>query len=418
MNELIRQVRFLNPVAETEEVADVWLADGKIKRVGASLKAKGETTVIEGKGLVLAPGLVDLYSYSGEPGYEDRETIASLGASAIAGGFTRLTLLPSTVPPVDSPATVTLIKQLAGSFSSNFPKLEVWGALTRGTKGEQMTELAQLAPEVQGFSDGRPLENLGLVRRLLEYLRPLGKPIALMPVDLKLRGEGVMREGELSVRCGLPGESVMAESSAIATLIEMVIELQTPIHIMRVSTARGVALIASAKAQGLPITASTPWTHLLLDTETIAQTYDPNLRLDPPLGNPRDKEALREGVKTGIIDAIAIDHRPYTYEEKTLPFPQTVPGMIGFELALPLLWQNLVVTGEWSALTLWKALSSNPQKCLLQTPIPLQAGERAELILFNPQQPWQVTPQTLKSSSENTFWLGQSLQGKVVKVWS
>lgn len=419
MNELIRQVRVLNPLAETEQVTDVWLADGKIKRIGASLRPKSsQTEVIEGKGLVLAPGLVDLYSSSGEPGREDRETIVSLGAAAMAGGFTRLTLLPQTVPPIDTPATVMLLKQLTQSFAPNFPKIQGWGALTLGTQGEQMTELMQLAEEVQGFSDGKPVANLGLLCRLLEYLRPLGKPVALMPVTPQLKGEGVMREGELSVRCGLPGEPVMAESSAIATLIEMVRELQTPIHIMRVSTARGVELIAAAKAQGLPISASTTWYHLLLDTEAVARTYDPNLRVEPPLGNQTDRLALREGVKAGTIDAIAIDHTPYTYEEKTVPFAQAAPGMIGLELALPLLWQHLVATGEWSALTLWKAMSTFPQKCLHQQPLGCQEGDRAELVLFDPQLAWQVDPQSLKSRSDNTFWLGQSLQGKVVRVWN
>jgi dihydroorotase len=198
--------------------------------------------------------------------------------------------------------------------------------------------------------------------------------------------------------------------------LELVEAIGTPVHIMRVSTARSVQLIQDAKARGLPITVSTSWMHLLLDTKTVG-SYNPSLRLEPPLGNPSDLAALRQGMRVGVLDAIAIDHTPYTYEEKTVAFAEAPAGAIGLELALPLLWHNLVETGEWSALELWRCLSTRPAECLLQTPSAIAPGQPAELTLFAPQLTWTVERQSLHSRSANTPWLGQQLSGRVVQTW-
>jgi len=283
-------------------------------------------------------------------------------------------------------------------------------------QGQQMTELAELAAVsgVAGFTDAQPLENLVLVRRLLEYLKPLGKPVALWPCHRQLRENGVMREGFDAIRFGLPSVPPIAETSALAALLEIVEFIGTSVHIMRVSTARSVDLIRDAKARGLPITASTTWMHLLLDTNAVSN-YDPNLRLEPPLGNPDDANALLRGVQQGVLDVIAIDHTPYTYEEKTVAFAAAPPGAIGLELALPLLWHNLVETGEWSALELWRVLSTRPAECLQQIPAAIAPNRQAEMTLFDPYLSWTVERHTLKSRSINTPWLGQKLSGRVVQ---
>jgi dihydroorotase len=269
---------------------------------------------------------------------------------------------------------------------------------------------------VVGFADGRPLSNLALVRRLLEYLQPLGKPVALWPCNSQLTGNGVIREGVQSIRFGLPGNPAIAESVALAALLEVVAAIGTPVHLMRVSTSRSVQLIEEAKAKGLPVTASTTWMHLLLNTEDLG-SYDPNLRLEPPLGNPVDQAALLRGVREGILDAIAIDHTPYTYEEKTVAFAEAPAGVIGLELALPLLWQTLVETGDWSALELWQRLSTNPAVCLQLAPAAIAANQPAELVLFNPQETWKADKHRLKSRAANTPWLGKQLTGRVLQTW-
>ncbi|MBF2007135.1 MAG: dihydroorotase [Chlorogloeopsis fritschii C42_A2020_084] len=424
---LLQQVRVIDPVSGTDQIADVLLSNGYIQLVASNISDIPSNTHIQDcRGLVLGTGLVDLYSHSGEPGFEERETFSSLLQAAAAGGFTRISILPDTSPPIDNPAVVAQLhnksrgaeeQRSRGEDNSPTPLLNIWGAITLEVAGKQMTELAELAAAgVVGFADRQPLENLVLVRRVLEYLQPLAKPIALWCCDRQLMGNGVMREGADSIRFGLPGNPAASETSAIAALIELVAAMGTPVHIMRVSTARSVELIAAAKAQNLPITASTSWLHLLLDTQAV-KSYNPSLRLEPPLGNPADLKALRQAVRTGIIDAIAIDHTPYTYEEKTVAFAEAPPGAIGFELALPLLWQSLVETGEFTALELWRALSSRPAECLNQTPSAIAPEQKTELTLFDPQQSWKVERKSLRTLSDNTPWLGQQLQGKVVQIW-
>jgi dihydroorotase len=411
--ELLQQVRVIDPVSGSDRIADVLIVDGIIQAVEDKIYHwPPDTSVRDCQGLVLGPGLVDLYSHSGEPGFEERETLVSLSQAAAAGGFTRLAILPDTKPAIDNPASLALLE---GRISP--PHLHFWGALTLGVKGEEMTQLAELASAgVVGFADGQPLSNLTLVRRLLEYLQPLEKPVALWPCDRVLAGNGVMREGPDSILYGLQGSPAIAETSPLAALLEVVEATGTPVHIMRVSTQRGVDLIQSAKERGLPITASTTWMHLLLDTEAI-KSYDSSLRIEPPLGSSSDRVALRQAVKQGIVDAIAIDHTPYTYEEKTVAFAEAPPGAMGLELALPLLWQNLVETGEWSTLELWRVLSTKPAECLKQTVNAIAPNQPAEITLFAPQQPWTVERQTLQSLSTNTPWLGQQLTGKVVQTW-
>lgn len=411
---LIRQVRVLDPLSSTDRQADVLIRQGLIEAIEPHLPVP-QVPVREGEGLILAPGLVDLYSSSGEPGYEERETLASLVTAAAAGGFTRLAILPTTTPPLDRFEAIQALKQRHENLGSS-TRLYFWGALSQNLAGEQMTELAELREAgVIGFSDGRPLENLGLLRRLLEYLQPFGQTIALVPTLASLRGKGVMREGHDSLRYGLPGDPYWSETAAIAAILEIVAAFPTPIHFMRVSTARGVELIAEAKGRGLPITASTPWIHLLLDTQALA-SYNPQLRLDPPLPNPEERLALIAGVRNGSLDAIAVDHTPYTYEEKTVAFAEAPPGAIGLELALPLLWEHLVWGGELTPLQLWQALSCNPLKCWQQTPISCAVGQKAELVLFDPQLSWTVDQSSLHSLSQNTPWWGQSLQGKVIQT--
>ncbi|WP_107666945.1 dihydroorotase [Cyanothece sp. BG0011] len=410
---LLRQIQVLDPVANTSIINDVLLGSGIIQAIDTHLDTiPPETNTIEGKGLILAPGLMDLYSYSGEPGYEDRETLHSLAAAAVAGGFTRVAILPDTTPPIDNLATLSHLKQQTQSIKS--VTFDFWATLTHQRKSQQMTEFAELAKGgVIGFTDNQGIENLGLLRRVLEYLKPLKKPLAIVAEFPSLKGNGVMREGYFSTTYGLTGNPAMTEATAVATLLEMVSAIQTPVHLMRISTRRAVELIAWGKARGIPITASTTWMHLLLDSENIC-SYNPNLHLDPPLGNPDDRLALIEGISQGIIDAIAVDHHGYTYEEKTVPFAESPPGAIGLQLVLPLLWQTLVETKTLSALKLWKALSSNPRKCMGEIVNPIKAGHPLELIVFDPQQTWRVNPSNLKSLNYNTPWLGQEIKGKVI----
>ncbi|MBD1872570.1 dihydroorotase [Nodosilinea sp. FACHB-131] len=419
--QLIQQVRVLDAVTQTDQVADVLVQDGVVTEIAPSLTViPASAEMIQGQGKVLLPGLVDLYSHSGEPGHEPRETLASLLAAGQAGGFTRLGILPNTEPAIDHPAMVEKLlarRQAIAQTNPSLPQLHLWGALTQGAQGQQMVELVELSEApIAGFADGRAIQNPLLVQRLLQYLRPLGKPVALWSCDRTLRDTGVAREGPFSLIYGLVGDPASSETAALAALLECVAEVGTPVHLMRISTGRGMELVRQAKERGLPVTASTTWMHLLFSAKDLGG-YDPNLRLSPPLGNPEDQAALIEGVKAGVVDAIAIDHTPHTYEDKTVGFPSAPPGAIGLELALGILWDTFVAQGDWSPLTLVQALSTNPAACWGQMPPTIQPQQSAEMILFDPSTTWTVAPSTLCSLSANTPWLGKEIPGRVLRTW-
>lgn len=400
---MFSQIRFLDPANRRSGWLGVELKNKQIQNF-----AQGQDSWADP--LILGPALVDLYSYSGEPGYEERDTLASLAQAAKAGGFGEVGILPICEPVLDQPAVLNLMRQRLQALEL-VPRFHFWGALTLGAQGQQLSEWGELQRAgVVGFTDGRPLTNLVLLRRALEYMAPLKKTLALVPADLNLRGQGVMREGPDSLRLGLAGDPASSEATAIAQIVALSQDYSTPIHLMRISTQKGVALIAQAKSQNLPITASVSWMHLLSDTEDLAG-YDPNFRLSPPLGTPGDRRALIEAVKQGIIDAIAVDHRAYTYEEKTLAFAESPPGAIGLELALPLLWQRLVEAEELTDLELWQALSSKPAQCL---GIPFKSHH---WLVFDPHHTWIANSQTLKTLGQNSPWWGKEIRGKVVQFF-
>ncbi|MCY7367214.1 MAG: dihydroorotase [Chamaesiphon sp.] len=409
MNQLFQQVRVLDPILPTERLADILVIDGVIKEVSSTTQLPTDLTITPGEHLILAPGLVDLYSHSGTPGHEERESIESLLLAAKAGGFVHVNILPDTLPALDRASSIISLDreyhQIAAQIP-NCPQIGYWGALTEGVAGKMMTELAELSTtNISGWADGCPISNPALIRRFLEYLKPFDRPIGLYALDRSLRGNGLARSGVAALKYGLPVDPVSSETAALAALIEIIADIGTPVHLMRISTRRGVEIIAAAKQRGVPITASATWLHLIADTTDLA-TYDPNFKLDPPLGTSDDRIALIEGVKRGVLDAIAIDHSPYTYEEKTVAFGEAPAGAIGLELALPLLWQHLVMSGKLSALELWAALSIKPARCLHQSP-PTQR------ILFDTQTAWTVTQNSLKSLSHNTAWLGREVIGKL-----
>lgn len=410
---LLEQVRVIDPQAGIDRPATVLLTPDRPPQLDpdlAQLPAAVTATLQRrsASGQILAPGLVDLYSRSGEPGHEERETWESLAAAAIAGGFTQVAVLPNTTPALDDGER--LGQRLAQSYPVQF---HYWGAMTQGCQGQQMANLAELATAgAIGFAEARSIEDWTLMRRVLDYSQFLKKPIALWPWSAALAGSGTAWDGPLALHYGLPSLPYLTETVPLAGLLEAIAELRTPVHFMRITTARGVELIAQAKAQGLPVTASTTWLHLIHSTEDLAD-YNPHLRLAPPVGNADDRSALQAAVKAGMIDAIAVDHSPYTYEEKTVAFGEAPVGAIGLELALPCLWHQFVTPGHWSATELWHRLAIAPAQILGLDPPSLSTGSGGWL-WFDPAAPWTVNPDTLRSRAHNTPYLGQSLQGQVL----
>lgn len=415
---LLQQIRIIDPTESKDYVADVLVVGGQIHAIEAQItNYPSNTQIIPSSDLILGTGLVDLYSHSGEPGAEARETLHSLAASAAAGGFTEVAVLPDTTPAIDNLEILTSLQQKTSQFKNNahpsLSQLHFWTALSIGKETKHLTELAQLSDRAIGFFQRLSFADLPLFKQALEYLQPLQKPIAIDLSQNQLTDNGLMREGIESIRYGLVGNPDYSETAAIAAILEIVASLSTPVHIMRVSTARGVELIAEAKRRGVPVTASTTWMHLLFSTKEL-KTYNPNLRLEPPLGNQHDLKALQQGIKTGTLDAIAIDHHSYTYEEKTVPFALSPPGAIGLELALPILWQTLVTANILSPIQLWQALSLKPRVCLQQPPSQVNNSHSSHLTLFAPQKTWFVNSQNTYSLGTNTFWWEREITGKVI----
>ncbi|WP_126147026.1 dihydroorotase [Synechococcus elongatus] len=406
MADLLHQIRVLDPAIAADRHCDVRIENGCLVAIADHLDPQPDDRIHAASDWILGPTLTDLYSRAGEPGAEPRETFASLAAAAAAGGFGRVVLLPEGDPWLDQAETLS-----ARSHQFNGVQLDYWAAYSRQGQGEQLSELAELAAAgAIGFGDGQPLANPAFLRQLLLYSHSLDRPLLIWPCDRQLRGKGRARQGSLALRWGLPIDPQSSETAALALLLELLADCPTPVHLMRISTARSVELIAQAQQRGLPITASVTWLHLLGNTADLTD-YDPNLRLAPPLPEPEEQLALQQAVQEGVITAIAVDHSPYLYEEKTVAFGEAPAGAIGLELALPQLWQTLVVEAGWSPLTLWQRLSTGPQQCLGETPRSLELGDR--VTVFDPHQTWTVSETSLRSQARNTHLLGQTLVGRV-----
>ncbi|MDX2271886.1 MAG: dihydroorotase [Cyanobacteriota bacterium] len=412
---LWRGLRLLDPLNDLDQEGDLWIEQGVIRYVGKAVeRIPAATTVVEARGWVAGPGLIDLYAQSGEPGFEQRETLASLAAAARAGGYTQVALLPSTHPVLDQREQLDRYPQKVGD-----PHWLPLMALTLGGQGEQLSELGSLAtsPGV-AFCQDNPGLSLVLLQRVLEYLQPFQKPLLIWAWDPRLAAGGGLFEGDWALRLGVKGIPATAETTQVASVLELLRRIPTPIHLMRISQSRSLELIAQAQQAGIPVTASTSWMHLLHSEADIwDHHYHPALRVQPPLTSLPQQQALISGIAQGILTAIASDHHPYTFEEKMLAFADAPPGAIGLELVLPLLWNHLVTRQQLTPLQLWKALSVGSATCLGLPPPHLQVDTPANLVLFDPEYAWQLTPETLHSRSQATCWLHQSMRGRVMGAW-
>ncbi|MEM9244388.1 MAG: dihydroorotase [Cyanobacteria bacterium P01_F01_bin.153] len=432
---LIENVRVVDPVSNSDRQATVWIANGKVEAINPDPTAEIPETaeVIDGQGCILGPALVDLHSTLSDPGYESRETLAEFLAAATAGGFGHVAVLPHTEPEIATPAQIYELNQRVQTLQSDHPHLAKclpWSSATVDRAGKQFTELGELRPAgAIGFTDAQPATDLVLCRRLLEYAAPLNCAIALWPWNPTLAGGGHLFEGPETLRGGLIKIPVAAEAAAVASVLELSDVHTAPLHLMRIGSDRAVQLIRQGKTRDAKITASTTWLSLvahsghitgetnLVGSDSPAAPYDSNFHCYPPLPHPRQRDELIRGIKDGTLDAIAIDHHAYTYEEKTVAFGEAPVGTLGYGLALPLLWQALVETGDLTALDLWRALTTGPAGVLGVEIKAIAPGNPADLILFNPAEPWTVTSENLKTQAANTPWLNRTIPGTIVKQW-
>jgi dihydroorotase len=407
MNLLLKGGRVIDPASGRDAVGDVAIADG---RIVAALAGKAER-VIDAQGLVVAPGLIDLAARLREPGFEYKATLESEMDAAVAGGVTSLACPPDTDPPLDEPGLVDMLRRRA--LALNRARVYPVGALTVKLEGRQLTEMAELAEAgCVAFSQAdAAVADTQVLWRALQYAATFGFPVWLRAEDLWLAQGGVAHDGEVATRLGLAGIPAFAETVALATLLELVRATGARVHVCRISSAAGVAMLRRARHDGLPLTCDVGVHHVHLSDRDLGY-FDAQCRLEPPLRSPRDRDALGAGLADGTIDCIVSDHTPVDEDGKHLPFAEAEPGATGLELLLPL----ALKWGVQAKLTLAQTLArvtSAPARILGVDAGRIAPGAPADLVLFDPQARYRVSAQALKSQGKNTPFLGLELAGRV-----
>ncbi|MFY8102603.1 MAG: dihydroorotase [Ramlibacter sp.] len=417
MKILIQGGRVIDPAGKFDEVCDLALAAGRIVGIGRVPEGFVPNKLIEARGCIVAPGFVDLAVRLREPGYEHEGMLESEMAAAVAGGVTSLVCPPDTDPVLDEPGLVEMLKMRAEKLHQ--ARVFPLGALTRSLAGEVLTEMAELTEAgCVGFSQAEAgLANTQVLQRAFQYAATFGYTVWLRPQEVHL-GKGVAASGPLATRLGLSGVPVAAETIALHTIFELMKVTGARVHLCRLSSAAGIALVREAKTQGLPVTCDVSINSLHL-TDTDIGYFDSRLRLSPPLRQQRDRDALSQALADGTVDALVSDHMPLDEDAKALPFAEAEPGATGLELLLGL----ALKWGQQSGAGLVRALgviTSEPARVLGASLGTLQAscgqlveGGVGDLCVFDPLAHWQVQPSNLRSQGKHTPFSGYELPGRV-----
>jgi dihydroorotase len=406
MKILIKGGRIVDAASKLDAVGDVAIAAGRIVGLGQAPADFSASKVIDAAGLIVAPGLVDLCARLREPGYEHEGMLESELAAAVAGGVTSLVCPPDTDPVLDEPGLVEMLKYRAEKLHQSrvFPL----GALTKALQGEALTEMAELTESgCVGFGQAEvPIANTQVLQRALQYAATFGYTVWLRPQELHL-GKGMAASGALATRLGLSGIPVAAETIALHTIFELQRATGARVHLCRLSSAAGVALLRAAKAEGLPVTADVSINSLML-TDTDIGYFDSRARLLPPLRQQRDREALQKALQEGVIDALVSDHNPVEADAKNMPFGEAEPGATGLELLLSaaLKWaqQHKLSTVEALArITIAPSkVLGNSLGTLSASVGHLSVGGAADVCVFDPAAEWSVQPEALRSQGKHT----------------
>ncbi|HVJ10890.1 MAG TPA: dihydroorotase, partial [Burkholderiales bacterium] len=402
----IKNGRVIDPASGKDGSGDVFISDGKL----SSESGKADR-VIDAKGLVVAPGLIDLSARLREPGYEYKATLESEMDAAVAGGVTSLACPPDTDPPLDEPGLVDMLRRRAKALSR--ARVYPVGALTVKLAGEALTEMGQLTDAgCVAFSQANAaLADTQILWRALQYAATFGYPVWLRAEDAWLAKGGVSHDGEVATRLGLPGIPAFAETIALSTILELVRATGARVHVCRLSSAGAVEMMRRAKAEKLPVSCDVGIHHVHLCDMDLGY-FDSHCRLEPPLRSQRDRDALSRGLAEGVVDCVCSDHTPVDEDGKHRPFAQAEPGATGLELLLPLTLKWGQARGLPLAATLAR-ITCEPARILGVASGRLAAGAPGDLVLFDPAAPLQVKAEALKSQGKNTPFLGHELAGKV-----
>jgi len=407
---LIHGGRVLDPASGRDEVADVLLVNGVVEAVGARLSA-ADAEVIDATGCWVTPGFVDLHTHLREPGQEYKEDIASGGRSAAAGGFTSIACMANTNPVNDDPSVTDYILDRA---RQDCPvRVYPVAAATKGLAGEVMTEMVALAKSgaVAFSDDGKTIMDSGMQRRVLEYSKLTGKPVMVHAEDRCLVNDGVVNEGPVSTKLGLPGNPAIAETVHVARDIQLAELTGAHLHVAHVSTAGAVALIRDAKNRGVHVTAEVTPHHLTL-TDEATLGFSTNAKMAPPLRSAADVAACVAGLADGTLDAIATDHAPHAVHEKDVEFTAAPPGILGFETALPVVLA-LVRSHAVAPLQLIASLTLRPARVIGLPQGRLEKGAPGDLVVIDPEKKWTYDPAKGFSKSRNSPWAGLEMHGRV-----
>lgn len=413
MNLHIKNGRVIDPANGIDQVADLYIADGVIAALGSAPDGFSADQTIDAAGLVVAPGLVDLSARLREPGYEYKATLESEMQAAMQGGVTTLVCPPDTDPVLDEPGLVEMLKHRARIL--NQANVHPLGALTMGLKGQALTEMAELTEAgCIGFSQAEvPVLDTTVLLRAMQYAKTFGYTVWLRPQDAHIGRGGVAHSGPLASRLGLSGVPVMSETIALHTIFELVRATGARVHLCRMSSAAGLALVAEAKKEGLPVSCDVGAHHLHMIDADIG-FFDPNARFNPPLRSQRDRDAIRNALLDGTVDAVCSDHTPVDEDEKLLPFAEATPGATGLELllSLSLKWAEEQRSKDALALVLAK-VTADPARIAGLPAGTLSVGAPADVVVFDPDARWKVERKALASQGKHTPFLGYELAGQV-----
>ena len=416
MKILIRGGHVVDPANRVDREADVGVAGGRVLFVGEATAGFEPDWTIDASGHWVLPGLVDLCARLREPGEEHKASIASETAAAAAGGITRLVCPPDTRPVIDTPAMANMIRDRAES--GGFSRVHPLGALTVGLAGDRLTDMAMLADAgCVGVSNGqRAVENTLVMRRAMQYASTFDIPVFLNPQDPWLMGNGVIHEGEISTRLGLPVIPEAAETVGVARDLALIETSGARSHISLLSCGRSVGMVREAREAGLPVSVSVA-IHQLLLTERNVGAFDARYKVIPPLRTERDRNALLEGILDGAIDVICSDHQPHGADAKLAPFVEAATGIAGLESLLPLTL-SLVRSGVLPRTRAVAALTCNPARVIGIDAGHLAPGSLADLCIVDPEGRWRLTPETMKSRGRNSPFIGEELVGRVEMTFS
>jgi dihydroorotase len=408
----IRGGRVIDPATGRDGRADVWISDGVVAEVGENLRPSG-AEVLDAGGLCVFPGFIDLHAHLREPGREYAETVASGLAAAAAGGFTAVCAMPNTNPVNDNRAMTEFLVSLGRSCSG--ARLYPIGAITKGQRGEELAEFGEMRAvgAVAVSDDGKWLSSGAVLRRALEHASLVGLPVVQHAEDSSLSGGAPMHEGAVSTRLGLRGQPAAAEAAAVARDV-LVAELSRGrLHFAHLSTARGLEIVRRAKAKGLAVTCEVSPHHLTLtDAEVARSGFSTNAKMNPPLREGSDVEALVAGLADGAIDAIATDHAPHHADEKAIDFDSAPFGVVGLETAAAVVHDRLVRPGRLPLDRFAALLSAGPARCFGLPGGTLAQGAPGDVTLFDPAERWTVDPAAFRSLSRNTPFAGWELTGR------